>query len=1247
MNVVHKIFDFLTRWPICIGRNPCSAPAPSIILFPFLKHVFFCGLAGILSVNRPVEKSKRKSKAADAGASLSKYFAHALKYDLQSVLSGAVGSDRYLGGDDAITEMDKNILLLKSALPFEHLFFDVQKTGQLSDLSAKMDLFLKQEDIILEENAGRFYTADMEVINARLIALKDVAWAVKKDILENVDSIKKLAGVDTVGMLSPAALKKYREMNFLLNCLDRLEVRGRDSAGVQLSFTLEDGKAFSQVVEKLKRKGLYELFTARTKPSDLISGSIGLTVRAPKKKPAPADTAISFTYKTSSIIGELGLNCRDLREAISRDRIFQEFAGQVVSFEASIAHTRWASVGSITEENGHPVNNFTQGHSPVRSYPHYGAGDWSVSCVLNGDIDNYETLRHTLDAGDAIAPELTTDTKMIPLQIEKYLYIGHDLAEAFRLAVNDFEGSHAIAMVSNVEPGKVFLALRGSGQSIYIGVAPDQYIFSSELYGLVEGTPLFFKMDGEMPSPGKNPDQAGQVFILDQESAGGTEGITAFFYDGTPLKIDETEIRRAEITTRDIDRGHYPHYFLKEVTEAAQSVRKTLRGKYRISADENGQRQVAFNLGADVVPDKLKASLVAGGIKQIFVIGHGTAAVAASAVAGAMERYLGGKAIKIGAKIASELSGFCLKDDFRDTLIIPITQSGTTTDTNRAVAMAVERGASAIAVVNRRQSDITTKTQGVFYTSDGRDIEMSVASTKAFYSQIIAGSVLALFFAQLLKTVSDDVIAQELVNLEKVPAMMNDVLAKKDKIRESARRMAGQKKYWAIVGSGPNKVAADEIRIKLSELCYKTISSDVVENKKHIDLSAEPLILVCAGGNQETVIGDIIKDAAIFKAHKASVVVFADEGENRFDKIADTVIGLPKADAHRSVILNTLAGHLWGYYAACTIDEDAWFFREFRTRLDLAIREQSRKNYSLYDRLFDANFRRIVGEFAVNFNQRRNDGAFAFMNSKTIADIALLLKYAVGKLLLEDFRHDFKADDGLASPIDLLDVALGHAVDETSRPIDAIKHQAKTVTVGTSRKEQPLRGVIFDLLAALAFPAKAVAGGNVLAMGRMQKAIAAVSGYTLYDVDHLDAEGKPNDGSTIAIREKSGIAREMTSRVDTSGVLMGTKKTIVRTGAVYVGKGKSDGAAIVIIPLLGEGVGIAHLLLLHVSFNEALTIGEKKEIIGDRFNDIRNLINEYNMTWHDEYLNRVPLDVLIGEPVEVVAEQIKESLQGR
>ena len=328
-------------------------------------------------------------------------------------------------------------------------------------------------------------------------------------------------------------------------------------------------------------------------------------------------------------------------------------------------------------------------------------------------------------------------------------------------------------------------------------------------------------------------------------------GIKACSYDGAEITLKENSLQKAEITTQDIDRGDYPHFFLKEISESAVSIKKTLRGKYRVTTGKNSSPQVTFNLGTNIIPTTVKSALQQGEIKNIIVIGHGTAAVAGVAVADALAHYLKDKNINITARLASELSGFLLKDNLTDTLVIPITQSGTTTDTNRAVTMAAERGAFVISIVNRRQSDITAKSHGVFYTSDGRDIEMSVASTKAFYSQIIAGQVLALFIAQLLGTRTDDYIASKLRNLEAAPQLMSRVFTQRDQISASVEKTSTNK-FWAIVGSGPNKAAADEIRIKLSELCYKIISSDIVENKKHIDLSAEPLILVCASGNPAT-----------------------------------------------------------------------------------------------------------------------------------------------------------------------------------------------------------------------------------------------------------------------------------------------------------------------------------------------------------------------------------------------------------
>ncbi len=1239
--VCRRTIRFMRSWKIFVGVNPQKVAGPALILFPLAPMTLCCGLAGILTV-------KGRVTPDTPGEDLSLLFGRASASDLAALLDGRINAPEYLGGNPSAEKMERELLRMKGEDAFRRLFFAADGVRRLADLSARMHRFLLAEEAILEEKAGRFSTTDIEAVNRGLVLIRDLVWGLDHDILDNVQRIVSLAGARRAAEVDAEALPKYRKINTLLNCLDRLEVRGRDSAGIQISFVPADSGAAGRLLRSLREKGLDGELRRRTEAGDLINGSITCSLSDASGGNGAGGGSLTLTYKTASIIGELGRNVRELRRHIAEDRLLHALVRLPVSFETALAHTRWASVGSITEENCHPLSNFTLPAAPSavqeKTYPAYGTGPWSIHVVLNGDIDNYLPLREAIEAGgELIAPAVTTDTKIIPLQIEKYLLAGYDLRESFRRAVGDFEGSHAIAMVSNVEPGKTYLALRGSGQSIYVGIAPDKYLFSSELYGLVEETPYFLKMDGEKPSCPDRAEMTGQLLILDQDSPGGAAGIVGLCYDGTPLPLGEKDIRKAEITTRDIDRGDYPHFFLKEITESVLSVRKTLRGKYRIERDGE-HLKVAFNLGDDIVSERIRKALIGGELRRIIVIGHGTAAIAGSAVAEALENSLKGSGIRVEAKIASELSGFCLESDLHDTLVIPITQSGTTTDTNRAVAMAAERGAFVIAIVNRRQSDITTKADGVFYTSDGRDIEMAVASTKAFYSQIVAGHLLALYLARIMGTLSDERIATELRRLEQTPEMMRKVLARSEEIRGAVEKLAKQKRYWAVVGSGPNKAAADEIRIKLSELCYKTISSDVIENKKHIDLSAEPLIIVCAAGNPEAVTGDVVKDAAIFKAHKSSVVVFADEGERRFDPIADAVIPIPKAAMPLPVILNTVAGHLFGYWAACSIDEEALFLREFKNRLNLVMVEQARRNMTLYESGADGRLRRLVSDFTTRFNRRRIDGAFSLTGVRTIADLILLLKYAAGKLPLDDFRHDFPWAEGTASPVTLLDITLGHAVDELSRPIDAIRHQAKTVTVGTSRKETPLTGVVFDLLRELAFSANALLSTNVLAVSRIQRALAAANGYTLYAVNHLDADGKPGEDAAIAIVRRGGVAVGMSSRAETSGRLMGTKKNIVASGHIYVGQGKSDGAPIVIMPLLGEDDFVRHLLLIHVSFNEALSIHERKEILGERVNDIRDLIQEYNLVWDDRCLGEIPLGRLLGEPVEVIAGLIRDQL---
>ena len=188
-----------------------------------------------------------------------------------------------------------------------------------------------------------------------------------------------------------------------------------------------------------------------------------------------------------------------------------------------------------------------------------------------------------------------------------------------------------------------------------------------------------------------------------------------------------------------------------------------------------------------------------------IVIGQGTAAIAGQGLALALRRTLAGRSLSVEAMSATELSGFELLADMSDTLVLAISQSGTTTDTNRTVDLVRARGAAVIGIVNRRQSDLVDKSDGVLYTSDGRDVEMSVASTKAFYAQIAAGFLLAFAIAAELgpNSAADGIVQHDvLVALRELPNAMREVLERRPAIALAAQRHALSRRSWAVVGNG-------------------------------------------------------------------------------------------------------------------------------------------------------------------------------------------------------------------------------------------------------------------------------------------------------------------------------------------------------------------------------------------------------------------------------------------------------------
>ncbi|MBL0716377.1 MAG: SIS domain-containing protein [Desulfosarcina sp.] len=1222
--------------PVYWGRTAAPLPAGSLILFPVETTRVACGLAGIVAF-------KRRPPATDQPDldKLKQQVAALVQKDMARCLEAEADWKRdYLLGASSVADLTTTVNALKRRESFYAIFSDPQCQARLRQQHERLQALIAADSLLLQEQLGRLAADDVETVTHRLEAVKDAAWRLKKEILDNIGKIEELCN-DRRDDLSSTTTRVFYNINAVLNSIDHLEVRGRDSAGLSLLFILEK-EVFDQFHSALSAHNPSLPDELNTRSAQAILGNRSISIERADGHDGHRLVTISIVYKIAAEIGSLGDNIRFLRNEIRNDAVLQLLAGYPHRFHTVSSHTRWASVGAINEANCHPLDNRTQGPpTPTATGP--------IHVCLNGDIDNYLDLKADLAArGVHIPEEISTDTKIIPLCIARYCQAGHDVAEAFRLAVNDFEGSHAISMHTALAPGKLFLAQRGSGQAIFIGLAEDVYMPTSEVYGFIEQTRRYLKMDGEKVIAGVGGPVQGQIFILDQDSNGGLEGIQAQYYDGTPLVLKPEDIKETELTSRDINRQDFPHYFLKEISEAPLSVERTLQNRWKM-VPEQGER-LAIALDQSVIPAHLRQAFDDDRIRRIYFVGQGTASVAALACANILRYYLDDTGRQIDALKASELSGFILDENdqaqsMADALVVALSQSGTTTDTNRTIDMVRERGAYTLAIVNRRDSDLTFKVDGVLYTSSGRDIEMSVASTKAFYSQIVAGALLSLFIAGLNRRRDAAFISREIGELRRLPAHMRQVIGMRAAIEASARRLAPTKTYWATVGSGPNKASADEIRIKLSELCYKTISSDYVEDKKHIDLSSEPLIIVCAAGSRGNVIGDIIKETAIFKAHKAVPVVIADEGQERFASYAEDVFQVPRAPEHLSPILNTLVGHLWGYYAALSINESSRFLYHFREDIQTAMEDYAEQGLDAYEILLEKGFRHKCAEFYRAFQTRKSQNRFpAAMGLGAVADLTLLLKYLAGRLPVADFELDFGIKGTAGNIIDTFFRITSRCINKMSRPIDAIKHQAKTVTVGTSRIMEKTEGLLFASLNDHGLNISQLTGRNVIVLKHLQAIVDRIKGAILYRIDGLDVLGEIADNTTIEIVRKSGELLPLPSRVEKDHGLKGTKETIVRRGNVYIGKGRKDGRSILIIPAISDlpqrSNLIEYLLLLNIGFKADVPLPDKIKALGGKYAHIRNIVQENNIVWEDRLLETIELEELFGRSAEKIGERI-------
>lgn len=222
-NILKNFLFFIAHCRIFISADPDTVDAPAIIFSPLLPDQLNCGFAGLMTC-----RLREKPLSITADITIATLWNKLKKADLQSINARKNKAVNYLKGIEFIRTLEMAVAQLKEEEMQTYLFFQKDMAADLSHIAKEMKIFLTDEEKRLEDQAAFINSTDLETINSRLLLLKDIQWILEKDILVNLQKVLMLTGANKPSAVKPAAFRKYRKLNLLLNALDRLEVRGRD-----------------------------------------------------------------------------------------------------------------------------------------------------------------------------------------------------------------------------------------------------------------------------------------------------------------------------------------------------------------------------------------------------------------------------------------------------------------------------------------------------------------------------------------------------------------------------------------------------------------------------------------------------------------------------------------------------------------------------------------------------------------------------------------------------------------------------------------------------------------------------------------------------------------------------------------------------------------------------------------------------------------------------------------------------------
>lgn len=531
--------------------------------------------------------------------------------------------------------------------------------------------------------------------------------------------------------------------------------------------------------------------------------------------------------------------------------------GAALHGTCGIGHTRWATHGEPSENNAHP----------------HISDDGNVTGVHNGIIENYQELKDKL-VRKGYTFYSSTDTE-VAIKLIDYYYKKYEgtPVDAINHAMVRIRGSYALAVMFQAYPGEIYVARKDS--PMILGVEDGASYIASDVPAILKYTRNVY-------------------YIGNLEMARVRKGeITFYNLDGEEIQKEKKHI---EWDAEAAEKGGYEHFMMKEIHEQPKAVADTLNS-------------VLKNDAIDLTEVGLTDADIEH-ISQIYIVACGSAyhvGMAAQYVVEDLAR------IPVRVELASE---FRYRRPILDknALAIIVSQSGETADSLAALREAKEHGVRTLGIVNVVGSSIAREADNVFYTLAGPEI--SVATTKAYSTQLIAAYTLAIQFAKVRGEITDEQYAAYIKELQTIPDKIRKILEDKERIQWFAAKQANAKDVF-FIGRGIDYAICLEGSLKMKEISYIHSEAYAAGELKHGTISLiEDGTLVIGVLTQPALYEKTVSNMVECKSRGAYLMGLTTYGNYNMEDTADFVTYIPKTDPHFATSLAVIPLQLMGYYVS-------------------------------------------------------------------------------------------------------------------------------------------------------------------------------------------------------------------------------------------------------------------------------------------------------------------------------------------